>query len=198
MERSRSGRAAGLRTHILVCLGACVASITGLYLHENYGADPSRIAAQVISGIGFLGTGTILIRNESEIVGLTTAACIWTTGCVGIALGYGLYWIAILASIMCFIIMKKLVVLEQGVKTKDSKLGIYVELKNASQTNEFIKQLKNKDIVLDNIIFTDAKPKNKHGIAFTAKVIVNMNNKDSIINELNESIYTEFAVITED
>lgn len=197
-ERSKSGRAAGLRTHILVCLGACVVSLTGVYLHTEYGADPSRIAAQVISGIGFLGTGTILVKNQSEVVGLTTAACIWSTGCIGIALGYGLYWIALLASVLCFIIMKKMATWEQGIKQKGHVFRVYAELKDATQTNEFLADMEKEDIDISDIRFTDAKSKNENGIAFSATVSVDAaRDKKFAINKMNSNEKSIFVVSTD-
>ena len=107
-ERGRRGRAAGLRTHILVCLGATLASMAGLYIKEYVDptGDVSRIAAQVISGIGFLGAGTILVRNKSTITGLTTAACVWATGAIGICVGYGFYEAAIVATIITYLTIR--------------------------------------------------------------------------------------------
>ena len=93
MERGRQGRAAGMRTHILVCLGATLTAMTGMYAYEilHFGNDPLRISAQVISGIGFLGVGTILIKGRFQITGLTTAAGICCAATIGIALGIGFY-----------------------------------------------------------------------------------------------------------
>lgn len=93
LERSRHGRAAGLRTHVLVCVGSAMASMVGLYATLTLGfmGDPLRVAAQVISGIGFLGAGTILLRGETLITGLTTAAGLWTTATIGLAVGLGFY-----------------------------------------------------------------------------------------------------------
>lgn len=197
-ERSKSGRAAGLRTHILVCLGACVVSLTGLYLKHQYGADPSRIAAQVISGIGFLGTGTILVKRQSEIVGLTTAACIWSTGCIGIALGYGLYWIALLAAVLCFIIMKKMAAWEQGVKQQGTVFRVYGELHDAAHTNEFLSEIESADINLSDIQFTDAKSKTVNGIAFVATISVDSHkDKKSIIQLMNDNEKSIFVVNTD-
>ena len=78
-ERAKHGRAAGMRTHILVCLGATMTAMTGLYIAEIMGmsSDVSRIAAQVISGVGFLGAGMIVLKSNSVITGLTTAAGVW-------------------------------------------------------------------------------------------------------------------------
>ena len=101
-ERGRHGRAAGLRTHILVCVGAAMTSLTSMYLSEALGfnGDVARISAQVISGIGFLGAGTILIRNSSVITGLTTAAGMWATAAIGVAVGYGFYSGAVIATLI--------------------------------------------------------------------------------------------------
>ncbi|MBQ2922654.1 MAG: MgtC/SapB family protein, partial [Tyzzerella sp.] len=88
-EREKSKRPAGFRTHILVCVGACLTALLGLYLWNQVGniTDPARISAQVISGIGFLGVGTILVKEHDHITGLTTAAGLWTTAAIGIACG---------------------------------------------------------------------------------------------------------------
>lgn len=103
MERERSHQFAGFRTHILVALGACVTSITALQLFVSYRSytnmDPARLPAQVLSGIGFLGAGAIL-KNSSGIRGLTTAAGIWATACIGIAIGYGQYVLGISAWVL--------------------------------------------------------------------------------------------------
>ena len=93
LERSYKNRPAGIRTHILICVGATVASVTGLYLYLNahLPADISRIGAQVVSGLGFIGAGTIIVTNRHTIKGLTTAAGLWASGIIGLALGAGYY-----------------------------------------------------------------------------------------------------------
>lgn len=98
-EREYTNRPAGMRTHILVALGACVVSITGQMLFHEYHAigatpDPARLSAQVITGVGFLGAGTIL-KEGATVKGLTTAASLWTVACLGIAAGYGYYTVAL-------------------------------------------------------------------------------------------------------
>ena len=87
-ERARHGRAAGMRTHILVCLGACMTSMTSMFVSDVLGnnGDVFRIPAQVVSGIGFLGAGMIILKNNNMITGLTTAAGVWTTATIGVAL----------------------------------------------------------------------------------------------------------------
>ncbi len=101
LERERHGRAAGFRTHILVGIGSTLMMITSINMYKIYGApaDPSRIAAQVISGIGFLGAGTI-IRFKASIRGLTTAASLWAVAGIGLAIGSGGYSSAIIATLI--------------------------------------------------------------------------------------------------
>lgn len=100
LEREYTHRPAGLRTHILVALGACVASLMGQMLYAQYGqvSDPARISAQVITGVGFLGAGTIMKEGVS-VKGLTTAASVWAVACLGIAAGFGFYGLALLGMV---------------------------------------------------------------------------------------------------
>jgi len=91
-EREITEQAAGLRTHMLVCIGACVFTLAGIFGFGVRGVDPSRVAAQIVTGIGFLGAGAIL-RERGSIHGLTTAASVWVTAAVGLAIGAGMYWV---------------------------------------------------------------------------------------------------------
>ena len=107
LEREYTHRPAGMRTHILVALGACVVSITGELLYHQYSQlgsfpDPARLSAQVITGVGFLGAGTIL-KQDATVKGLTTAASVWAVACLGIASGFGYYAVAIFGMIFIFV-----------------------------------------------------------------------------------------------
>jgi putative Mg2+ transporter-C (MgtC) family protein len=117
-EREKSRRPAGLRTHMLVCVGAALCMMVGYYGLQKAGGhgsvDPTRIASQVISGIGFLGAGTIL-REGFSVRGLTTAASLWTVACIGLAVGLGCYFAAILAAVMVFAVLTLVEKLEQKV-----------------------------------------------------------------------------------
>ena len=144
IERERHGKAAGLRTHILVCLGATMASMTGLYLHNIFGSevDVSRIAAQVISGIGFLGAGTILVRNKSIVTGLTTAACIWSTGALGLAIGFGFYEASILCAVFMLLIAGQLGNLDRRLFHHKSEVNLYTELIDPKTVNQTLDTIK--------------------------------------------------------
>lgn len=119
MERERLDWAAGLRTHMLVCLGAALFMIVSTYGfmevagHSNIDLDPSRVAAQVASGIGFLGAGTIILRKDI-ILGLTTAASLWAVAAVGLAIGGGLYIAATATTILVLMILAVVKPLEKA------------------------------------------------------------------------------------
>ena len=131
IERGKQGRAAGMRTHILVCIGAALTVMIGFYAREVLGitnSDPLRISAQVISGIGFLGVGTILIKGRFQITGLTTAACVWATATIGLALGAGFYAGALVAFAATFLTVTVLHKLEYKLGKSQRRYGVYVEI----------------------------------------------------------------------
>ena len=101
IERSMKNRPAGFRTHILIIIGATTASMTGHYIYLNMGlpTDMSRLGAQVITGLGFIGAGTIIVTGHRTVKGLTTAAGLWATGIIGLAIGAGFYEGALLGTI---------------------------------------------------------------------------------------------------
>lgn len=138
-ERGRHGRAAGLRTHILVCVGAVMTSLTGIFGSVLFGGDAFRISAQVISGIGFLGVGMILVRNRTVVTGLTTAAGMWTTATIGIAVGYGFYLGAIIATVICSAAVTFLGHIEEKSKTISN---IYLEISDVHRTRAIIRELR--------------------------------------------------------
>ena len=146
IERFKQGRAAGMRTHILVALGATLSSMIGLFLYKEMGMsnDPTRIAAQVVSGIGFLGMGTILVKGRFQITGLTTAAGLWATAAIGLALGMGFYTGAIatfVCAVLTITIMSKL---EYILTKRYNRFGIYVEIKSDEYVRQTIDMLKEK------------------------------------------------------
>jgi len=123
LERQLHRRAAGLRTHILVSLGSCLIMLTSMYVFDIYkgveGLDPSRIAAGVITGIGFLGAGAI-IREPKGIKGLTTAASLWVVSGIGLAVGCGFYTASFFTTALALIVLLFMGNLEVEVLGKDS------------------------------------------------------------------------------
>ncbi len=103
-QRERAGKPAGLRTHILICAGAALFTVASLY---GFGAaaDPARIAAGIVAGIGFLGAGAIIRRGEGIVAGLTTAATIWAVAAIGLAAGAGLYLVSAVTTVIILIVL---------------------------------------------------------------------------------------------
>ena len=143
IERGKHGRAAGMRTHILVCLGATLTSMIGFYVNQVLGitTDPMRIAAQVVSGISFLGAGTILLKGRFQITGLTTAACVWATAAVGLALGTGFYEGAILTFAAIYFTVTILHKLEYKLGKHQKTFGMYVEINSDKEIRRMINHL---------------------------------------------------------
>lgn len=156
-ERETVKRPAGFRTYILVCVGSALVMITSEYILNRYvdmrNLDPTRMGAQVISGIGFLGAGTI-IREHHKVRGLTTAAGLWTVACVGIAVGAGYYTGAIAATVIIIIIL----ILFNKFKLKIFKDKLYImsiDIETSSQNLELLtKKVDETDIELVQVIFS--------------------------------------------
>lgn len=140
IEREKSKRPAGFRTHILVCVGSCMTALIGLFVWSETGsmADPLRISAQVISGIGFLGVGTILVKEHDHITGLTTAAGLWATAAIGIACGYGFYTVALMGTLVVAVTAAILFKFEARGRKKNRKRTVYMEVQGTSLLNEYI------------------------------------------------------------
>ncbi len=129
MERGMKNRPAGLRTYMLVCVGACLIMLTNQYIYQVFGTgDPVRMGAQVVSGIGFLGAGTIIVTKRNQIRGLTTAAGLWAAAAVGLALGIGFYEAAVLGGALVFVILTVMHSWDNRMHRNSRMVEIYLEL----------------------------------------------------------------------
>lgn len=136
-EREHKNRPAGLRTNTLVCIGAALVQIVNIEIFNQYkgmavlgtniGIDPARLSAQVISGIGFLGAGTI-IREGASVKGLTTAAGLWVVACIGIAIGNGSYFAAIMGAAFAYITLRSMKILEDKMIMKNAFLDLELKI----------------------------------------------------------------------
>lgn len=128
MERGKKNRPAGLRTYILVCLGSALVMMTNQYVYITYQTgDPMRLGAQVISGVGFLGAGTIILTGRNKIMGITTAAGLWTAACSGLAIGIGFYEGAVLGGIAIAFTVSGLLKFDIWLRKKSRYLDLYIE-----------------------------------------------------------------------
>lgn len=185
-EREYTHRPAGMRTHILVALGACVISITGELMFHQYtplggNADPARLSAQVVTGVGFLGAGTIM-REGFSVKGLTTAASVWAVACLGIAAGFGYYALAVFGMVFIFVtltifewIQQKLVIkspkkLDYILQTRDitaslSRINELAQINQVSVQNLTATAIKDGHELLFHAEFSGRHVK-KHRVAF--------------------------------
>ncbi len=143
LEREMKNRAAGLRTYILVCVGACLVMLTNQYIYQSFDTgDPVRMGAQVVSGIGFLGAGTIIVTKRSQIKGLTTAAGLWATAGMGLALGIGLYEAAIVGTLAIIIVITLMQRMDNRMRSRTTRLDIFVEINRNHSLSEFLREVK--------------------------------------------------------
>lgn len=155
IERGRKGRPAGFRTHMLVCLGSALAMLTNQYVFEVFNtSDPVRLGAQVISGIGFLGAGTIIVTGRHQVRGLTTAAGLWASACMGLAIGIGFYSAAIVTCVAILFVSAMLHRLDEYVHSKSKVMELYVEFEEISHISNFIESLKEHRIRVTEIEMT--------------------------------------------
>ena len=159
LERGRKNRPAGFRTYILVCLGSTIVMMTNQYVYQVFGAsDPTRMGAQVISGIGFLGAGTIMVTGRQQIKGITTAAGMWSAACCGLAIGIGFYEGAIAGGIIVFLIMEFLEKMDGIIRRHSNIMDVYLEFDGKKMFSTFLSSARENGFDVSNIQIS----KNKH------------------------------------
>lgn len=148
-ERATKHHVAGLRTHILVCLGACVAMLTNEFISPN--ADAARLGAGVVTGIGFLGAGTILVTSRNQVKGLTTAAALWASGAVGLAIGIAFYTLALFSTLFIVIALIFLPRIERVLQYRARSYSIHVELFARPDLKKLLDYLRENNIVIKTL-----------------------------------------------
>ena len=189
LERGAHGQPAGLRTFALVCLGAAIAMVTDEYLMETYGTgDPARLAAQVISGIGFLGVGTIIVTGKNYVKGLTTAASLWTTACLGIAIGSGYIVGSVVAFAFVVFVMTVLTFLSHYVDEHNTKIKLYLEVDKSDGIAEVYRYVEDNGYTVTSI--DKQKRQSLQGKDTVLIIVINLNKRCShaeFIEGLNKS-----------
>lgn len=165
LERELKNRAAGLRTYMLVCLGSCVVMLINQYTTQVFGTgDPVRLGAQVISGIGFLGAGTIVVTSHNQIKGLTTAAGLWASACIGLAIGIGLYEVALISGLCVFLVLTVLHEMDYYMRSRTRMIDAYIELDQSVTLGKFIRNIREQGLEISNIL-------REHDIAYGDEVL---------------------------
>ncbi len=159
IERGRKRRPAGFRTYILVCLGAALAMCTGQYLFIELGqtTDVSRLGAQVINGIGFLGAGTIIVTTRQQVKGLTTAAGLWASACMGLSIGAGYYECAIMAFLTIMATITVLNYLERALISRTYNMNVNVIITETACLPRMLDKLREMKIKIYDVEVTNVR-----------------------------------------
>ena len=156
IERELKRRSAGFRTHTLICLGASITVLTNLYMYQvmGYSTDIGRLGAQVISGIGFIGAGTIIVTKRQRVKGLTTAAGLWTAAIIGLVCGAGFVECAVFATMLVLFAELLLVKIERRVQSNVRDVNLYVEYIHSICIQNVIRILKENKLKLHGMEIT--------------------------------------------
>ena len=198
-ERGKHGRVAGMRTHILVCTGSALTILIGIFVVTKLGigSDATRIAAQTISGIGFLGVGTIMVRGKSQVVGLTTAAGLWAAAAIGLSFGAGFYEGGILGTVVALLVNLLLPKIEYRYKLSRVSYVFYVEIASVYDVQTFVDHLE-KTYPIQEVEIT--KPNSGHSSHVGVNIIVfarqTQLSEEEILEGLSALKETVFAIKT--
>lgn len=166
VDRGMKRRVAGVKTHTIVCVGATLAMMTGEFIHlYSNGAgvgDTARLGAQVISGVGFLGVGTIIVTGQRHVSGLTTAASLWTCSCIGLAIGSGFYSGAILGTLAILIVLRYFKALDIYVENHSNVYEVYMEFMTEEHMSAAIRNLRKEDIKVSSVMVVKKKTKSQN------------------------------------
>lgn len=186
LERGLKNRPAGFRTHMLVCMGATVVMLTSEFMTKRFGSsDGMRMGAQVISGIGFLGAGTIMVTGHDHITGLTTAASLWVAACMGIAVGIGFYEGAILGFVLVFTVLTFFSRIEKYLYKQAGRLDLLILLDEVESIGEMISSAQNLGITILNLELT--RKNNDESVQVRVLMRNRGKNKTDIIAQLSKS-----------
>lgn len=176
IERGKANQPAGMRTYILVCLGSTLVMMTGQYMFEKFNSgDPARLGAQVVSGIGFLGAGSIIVEGHTKIRGLTTAAGLWTSACIGLAIGIGFYYGAIATTAVVYLVISKFRTISNHFTHNDMWLRLYVEFDLIENLQELYGVLQGIGMPVGEALLNNIHGTNTYNAIITVK---NLNNAD--------------------
>jgi putative Mg2+ transporter-C (MgtC) family protein len=153
LEREVRRRSAGFRTHILICMGSAITILTNLYLYQvmHLYTDISRMGAQVIAGVSFVGAGTIIVTRSNRVKGLTTAAGLWTASIIGLACGAGYAECAIFATLMVMLAELVLIRIEYRFVKRSREVNLYVEYSLPSTVQRLVRVLRTEKIPMNDM-----------------------------------------------
>lgn len=198
IEREFKRRPAGFRTHILICLGAAMTTLTSQYLSliMHYYTDMARLGAQVVAGIGFIGAGTIIVTKRQRVKGLTTAAGLWTVAIIGLALGGGFYEGALLVTVLVLVAELVFSKMEYHLLNSAPEINLYVEYADKASLEQILKRFRETGIKILNMEITRSTGSEKHNacVIFSLR----LNKKCTAEQVLTTANATEGVVLVEE
>ena len=188
IEREYKRRPAGFRTHILICLGAAMTTLTSQYLYLVMGlfTDMARLGAQVVAGIGFIGAGTIIVTRRQRVKGLTTAAGLWTAAIVGLAIGAGFYEGGIATTLLVLLAELVFSRLEYRILANAPEINLYIEYRDRATLDELLHLYREQGLKVVNLEITRSKGSEKHNAC--AIFTVQMDRKHTVEGLLRDII----------
>lgn len=187
VDRAMKRRGAGVKTHVLVCLGSALVMLTSEYLMRMFPdakADLTRMGAQVISGVGFFGVGTIMITGRNQVRGLTTAACLWVCACVGLAAGAGFVDGAAYVLILIFITLKVFSKIDMIVHERANIFSFYLEFNANKSVAGFMDEMRTMNVRISSFDVTKSKLKGEGPSAVMTLEVKDKNLKKTLLNDI--------------
>jgi putative Mg2+ transporter-C (MgtC) family protein len=187
IERERKRRPAGFRTHILICLGAALTMLTSqyIYLELKLFTDLARLGAQVIAGIGFIGAGTIIVTKRRQVKGLTTAAGLWTSAIVGLAIGAGYFEAALIATALMIVVELVLSRLEYFIISTAKGINLYVEYKEAETLMQMTEYLRARNVSVTDLQITKSGAETRNPCAIFSLELPRKMTHDKLMTALS-------------
>ena len=187
-DRAMRRRGAGMKTHVLVCLGAALVMLTGEFIYNNYNGsgDIARLGAQVISGVGFLGVGTIIVTGKNQVRGLTTAAGLWTCACIGLAIGIGFLEGAFFCLAMMMFAFKILSQADRWIEKYAKYYELYLEFSTNQSVSAFINEMHKREIKISNFELGKSKIKGEGPNALVSIEVKDKKSRATILDELRQ------------
>ena len=187
-DRAMKRRGAGLKTHVLVCLGATLVMLTSQFIQINYDGnmDVARLGAQVISGVGFLGVGTIIVTGRNQVRGLTTAAGLWTCACIGLAIGIGFIEGAFLTLVLVVFSFKILSRIDSWVEKYAKSYELYLEFPTNQCVSTFINSMHEQELKISNFELGKSKIKGEGPNALICVEVKDKKRRLTILDEIRK------------
>ena len=155
IDRRDKNKGAGVRTHAMVCMGSAMTMIISQYIIIRFPemqGDVFRLGAAVISGIGFLGAGTIIVGDRNKVHGLTTAAGLWTCACIGLAAGAGFIEGTLVAMLMAYLVLHNLSILDYKLRKHARSFDLYIEYLDVDSMHEFVRTLDERGVKYTDLV----------------------------------------------